>query len=177
MHAEDQMSTRANQLADRIEEGAALLAAVAQDLTPEQWATPVRPDGRTVGVIVHHVANMYPIELDVVRSALAHEVISDVTWEVVAGINAAHAAEHAGVTKEAALSLLAQNSAAAAREVRGLSDADLDRAVPFSLSYDAPVTVQYIIEDHPMRHPWHHLARIQRTLGVRVIRRAGAAAA
>ncbi|MBP9898981.1 MAG: hypothetical protein KBF28_11450, partial [Gemmatimonadales bacterium] len=67
------MSSRANQLADRIEEGAALLAAVAQDLTPEQWSTPVRPDGRTVGVIVHHVANMYPIELDVVRAALAHD--------------------------------------------------------------------------------------------------------
>jgi hypothetical protein len=165
------MPSRANQLADRIEEGAALLAAVAQQLTPEQWATPVLPDGRTVGVIVHHVANMYPIELDVVRSALAQDVISDVTWDIVADINAAHAREHAGVSKEAALALLAQNSASAAREVRNLTDAELDRAVPFSLSYDAPVTVQYIIEDHPMRHPWHHLARIQRTLGVRVIRR------
>lgn len=169
------MSSRADKLADRIEEGAALLAAVAQELTPEQWATPVLPDGRTVGVIIHHVANMYPIELDVVRAALAHDVISDVTWEVVAEINASHAAEHAGVSKESALTLLARNSAAAAREVRGLTDADLDRAVPFSLSYDAPVTVQYIIEDHPMRHPWHHLARIQRTLGLRVLRRTGAA--
>jgi hypothetical protein len=165
------MSSRANKLADRIEEGAALLAAVAQELTPEQWATPVLPDGRTVGVIVHHVANMYPIELDVVRSALAQDVISDVTWDIVADINAAHAAEHAGVTKASALALLARNSTSAANEVRNLTDAELDRAVPFSLSYDAPVTVQYIIEDHPMRHPWHHLARIQRTLGVRVIRR------
>ena len=171
------MSSRANLLADRIEEGAALLAAVAENLTPEQWDTPVLPDGRTVGVIVQHVANMYPIELDVVRAALAQDVISDVTWDVVADINAAPAREHAGVTKEAALTLLARNSASAAAEVRGLTDAQLDRAVPFSLSYDAPVTVQYIIEDHPMRHPWHHLARIQRSLGVRVIRGAGAAVA
>lgn len=170
------MSSRANQLADRIEEGAALLAAVAEMLTPDQWATPVLPDGRTVGVIVHHVANMYPIEVDVVRAALTHDAITDVTWDVVADINAAHASEHANVTKQAALALLARNSAAAAREIRDLTDVELDRAVPFSLSYDAPVTVQYIIEDHPMRHPWHHLARIQRTLGVSVLRGAGAVA-
>ena len=128
MHAEDRMSTRANHLADRIEEGAALLAAVARDLTPEQWATPVRPDGRTAGVIVHHVANMYPIELGVVRAALAHDVISDVTWEVVTGINAGHAAEHAGVTKEAALSLLSQNGAAAARGATVGSGVDEEQA-------------------------------------------------
>jgi hypothetical protein len=48
--------------------------------------------------------------------------------------------------------------------VRRLSDADLARTVPFSLSFGAPMTVQFIIEDHPLRHPWHHLARIKRAL-------------
>lgn len=171
------MSTRAHQLADRIVEGAAQLAAVAESLTPAQWNSVVRPDGRTVGVIVHHVANMYPIEMDVVRAAMTHDAVTDVTWAVVAGINAAHAQEHAHVSKEAALSLLARNSESAAREVRGFTDAQLDRSVPFSLSSDAPVTVQYIIEDHPMRHPWHHLARIRNNLGLRTAPAAGAGVA
>jgi hypothetical protein len=48
--------------------------------------------------------------------------------------------------------------------VRALSDADLERSVPFSLSFGAPVTVQFIIEDHPLRHAWHHLARMQAVL-------------
>jgi len=33
------------------------------------------------------------------------------------------------------------------------------------LSYGAPMTAQFVIEDHAMRHAWHHLFRIRRALG------------
>ena len=36
---------------------------------------------------------------------------------------------------------------------------------PFSLSFGAPVTAQFVIEDHALRHSWHHLARIRTALG------------
>jgi hypothetical protein len=160
------MSTRANQLADRVEEGATVLASFARDLTDPQWRTIVPPDGRTVGVIVHHVASMYPIEMGVIRKALEGQPITEVTWELVAQINAGHAAEHAAASKAEALDLLLRNSQEAAQEIRRLSDVDLARAVPFSLSFGAPMTVQFIIEDHPLRHPWHHLARLRAALGL-----------
>jgi hypothetical protein len=41
----------------------------------------------------------------------------------------------------------------------------LDLAAPFSLSYGAPVTAQFVIEDHALRHSWHHLAHIRKALG------------
>lgn len=143
-----------------------MLAAFARDLSDDQWRTVVRPDGRTVGVIVHHVASMYPIEMDVVQKGLTGQPIIEVTWDVVHQINAAHARQFAMASKADALDLLARNSDAAAQMIRRFSDEDLDRAVPFSLSYGAPMTVQFIIEDHPLRHPWHHLARIRATLGL-----------
>ncbi|HXI21257.1 MAG TPA: DinB family protein [Gemmatimonadales bacterium] len=170
------MSTLATQLAARIEEGAAVLAALARDLTDAQWRTVVPRDGRTVGVIVHHVASMYPIEMGVVAQGVAGQPITEVTWEAVAEINAAHARENADATKQAALELLAQNSRAAAATVRGLTSSDLARTVPFSLSFGAPMTVQFIIEDHPLRHPWHHAARIRAALGLATPVRADAAA-
>lgn len=163
------MSTLAEQLADRINEGADVLASFARDLSDAQWCTVVKPDGRTVGVIVHHVGNMYPIEMDVIRTALKGQPITNVTWDVVAQINATHAREYASVSKSEALDLLARNSREASQEIRRLTDAELARAVPFSLSYGAPMTVQFIIEDHPMRHPWHHLARVRKTLGLPAI--------
>jgi hypothetical protein len=49
--------------------------------------------------------------------------------------------------------------------VRTLTDEDLDRAAPFSLAFGAPVTTQFVIEDHALRHSWHHLARIRKALG------------
>jgi hypothetical protein len=51
--------------------------------------------------------------------------------------------------------------------VRTLSDAELDRAFPVSLNADAPLTCQFFIEDHALRHSYHHLARIRATLEAR----------
>jgi hypothetical protein len=162
---EHAMGRRSDLLAARIEEGATALAAFAKDLTDAQWRTLVPKDGRTVGVTVHHVASMYPIEMDVVSKVAKGTPVLDVTWDVVAQINATHARDQANVGKKDALQLLQRNSKAAAEAVRRISDADLDRAVPFSLSYGAPMTTQFVIEDHPLRHPWHHLTRIKAALG------------
>ena len=143
---------RAQSLADRIEQGAVALAAFAEGLSEEEWRTPVSEsgrNGRSVGVIVHHVASVYPIEIDLARTIASGNVVTDVTWKVVAELNAKHAHDQAGVTKAAALELLRRNS----------------REAPFSLSFGAPVTAQFVIEDHALRHSWHHLARIRTALG------------
>ena len=157
---------RAELLADRIEEGAAGLTAFAEGLSDEEWRAPVSAtDRRSAGVIVHHVASMYPIEIDVARAVASGKAVTDVTWDVVAELNAKHAHEHAEVTKAAALELLRRNSHEAAAAVRAFTNEELDRAAPFSLSFGAPVTAQFVIEDHALRHSWHHLARIRTALG------------
>jgi hypothetical protein len=160
------MSRRAESLANRIEEGADALAAFAEGISEAEWHTPVSgTDRRSVGVIVHHVATVYPIEIDLARAIASSKAVTEVTWEVVAGMNAQHANDEAGVTKAAALELLRRNSREAAAAVRAFTDDELDRAAPFSLSFGAPVTAQFVIEDHPLRHSWHHLARIRKALG------------
>jgi hypothetical protein len=157
---------RAELLAHRIEEGAAVLAAFAAGLSEEEWRAPVSvTDHRTVGVIVHHVASVYPIEIDLARAIASGKAVTEVTWDVVAELNAKHALEHAGVTKAAALELLLRNSREAATAVCAFTDEELDQAAPFSLSSGAPVTAQFVIEDHAVRHSWHHLARIRTALG------------
>jgi hypothetical protein len=157
---------RAALLADRIEEGAALLAAFAEGVSEEEWCAPVSAtDRRSVGLIVHHVASMYPIEIDVARAIASGKAVTDVTWDVVAELNAKHARRHAEETKATALELLRRNSREAANAVRAFTDEELDRAAPFSLSFGAPVTAQFVVEDHALRHSWHHLARIRTALG------------
>jgi len=161
-------TNRAESLADRIEVGAAGLAAFAEGLSDEEWRTPVSEsgrDGRSVGVIVHHVASVYPIEIDLARTIASGKAVTDVTWEAVAEMNAKQAHDQAGVTKAAALELLRRNSREAADAVRAFTDEELDRAAHFSLSFGAPVTTQFVIEDHALRHSWHHLARIRTALG------------
>jgi hypothetical protein len=61
--------------------------------------------------------------------------------------------------------LLRRNSKTAANAVRAFTDAELDSAAPVSLNADATLTAQFVLEDHAVRHSWHHLARIRRALG------------
>lgn len=157
---------RANKLADRILLGAKILAEFAEGLNDNEWALPISEnDKRTVGVIVHHVASMYPIETDAARAVADGKELMDVTWDVIAGINGQHAADNSSVEKTDAIELLKQNSKASAEAIRQLTDEQLDIAAPFGLSYGAPVTVQFVIEDHSLRHSWHHLAKIKLAVG------------
>ena len=155
------MSMRSEALAGQLEQGAAALAEFASTLSDAEWQTRVPHDGRKVGVVVHHVASMYPIELQLAQLLAAGQPIEGVTPEVVAQINAKHAQEFDGVTREQALELLRKNSAEAAAGIRALSDAQLDRRATISYNSDAPLTCQFWLEDHPVRHSYHHLARLR----------------
>jgi hypothetical protein len=159
-------SLRANALADRLEQGARALATFASILSDTEWQTCVPHDGRTVGVTVHHVASMYPLEMQLSLQLAAGKPIAGVSWDDVHAINAKHATENANVSKEEALELLRVNSAAAAASIRTLTDEELDQAASISLYGDAPLTCQFFLEDHPVRHSFHHLARMQRAVGL-----------
>jgi hypothetical protein len=161
------MNKRSEALAARLEAGATALAAFAANLSETEWLTRVPRDGRKVGVIVHHVASMYPIEIQLAALLAAGQPITGVTWDAVHSINRNHATQNERVSKEASLALLATNSAAAAAAIRALGDDELDRAAPVSLNDDAPLTCQFFLEDHAMRHSYHHLAVIRTALATR----------
>jgi hypothetical protein len=153
--------TRSARLADRLERGARELADFARTLSDAEWRMTTTGDGRPVGVIVHHVATVYPLEIHLAQMMAAGTPIVGVTWATVREMNAAHAVEHGGATKQDTLVLLAEHSAAAADAIRLLSHDDLDRAVPVSLYGDAELTCQFMLEDHAVRHSFHHLARLR----------------
>ena len=158
------VSARAQALAERLEQGARALEALADRLTEREWQTAIPRDGRSIGVVVHHVASMYPLEIQLAQTLAAGKPIVGVTWDVVHDVNATHARDHKAVTSQAAIDLLRRNSAAAAAAIRALSDAELDSAAPVSLNADAPLTCQFFLEDHAVRHSYHHLARIRAAL-------------
>jgi hypothetical protein len=157
------MSQRTNALANALEEGARALAAFASTLTEQEWQVPLGHDRRKIGVIVNHVATVYPLEILFARSVASGKP-EPLTGEAVDQMNAAHANDNDAVTKEETLDLLAVNSAAAAEAIRSMTDDDLDRAAPVLLYGNAIVTCQFILEDHAVRHSYHHLARIRAAL-------------
>src|SRR5512142_2586742 len=80
------ITERAEALAGRLEAGAAALASFAAALSESEWQTPVVKDGRKIGVVVHHVAAMYPVEIQLAKAVAAGHAIT-VSWQDVAVIN------------------------------------------------------------------------------------------
>jgi hypothetical protein len=159
-------SARANALAERLERGAEALAILAASLTDAEWKTPIPHDGRAIGVVEHHVGTMFPLEIELAQVLASGQPVVGVTWANVHQINAAHAREHAHVTKSEALLLLQKNSTLAAAAIRALGDEEQDQAAPASLYGNAPITCQFMLEDHAVRHSYHHLAKIREMLGL-----------
>jgi len=157
-------SARAEALARRFEQGIDAMIAFANTLTDKQWQTPIPKDGRKVGVVVHHVASVLPIEIELAQVLAKGQAVAGVTWDDVHAMNAKHAQDNANVTRQEAIELLRQNSAAAAAAIRALSDEELANAATNSLYADAPLTCQHMLEDHAVRHCYHHLAKIRAAL-------------
>ena len=85
------MNRRTDALADRLEDGARALATLASALTDVEWQARIPKDGRKVGVVVHHVATMYPLEIQLAQTLAAGKPVAGVTWDVVHEMNAGHA--------------------------------------------------------------------------------------
>jgi len=159
------MGKLSDTLAERLEAGANALAAFAGSLSDAEWNTKVPKDGRAVGVVVHHVASVYPVEIQLAQTLASGKPVTGVDWSGIHQMNAGHAREHAAAGLEATLELLAQNSAAAAAAIRALSDEQLQAGGTISLYAHAPLTCQFMLEDHAVRHSYHHLARIRAAVG------------
>ena len=95
-------STHASALAVRLEQGARALTAFAISLTDDEWQARIPHDGRTVGVVVHHVASVYPLEIQLAQTVGDGKPVTGVTMADVDAMNAAHAAANSAVTKAAA---------------------------------------------------------------------------
>jgi len=159
------MSKRAEALAERIAEGHRELMATIEGLSETAWRVYCPNEERSVGVVVHHLASMLPAELDMIRAVASGQPIVGVTPKMVDQMNAQHGKAHADCTIEETLDLLRRNSALVVDGIRELTDAQLDQAAPVSLHWSAPLTAQYLIEEHPLSHIYRHLASIRAALG------------
>jgi hypothetical protein len=81
-------------------------------------------------------------------------------------MNAKHAQENAGVKKQETVDLVRKNGKAAAEAIARFTDEMLDNGGTISLYGNPPLTCQFWIEDHPLRHSWHHVAKIRAALGL-----------
>jgi hypothetical protein len=151
----------------RVEELTAQFEAANQDaiqtikgLSDTAWKATTPDDGRTVGVLAHHIATG-DIPISSLCGAIANgQPLQPITPEMIDQSNAQHAKQYASVSKEETLALLEQNGATALACLRGLSDAQLgNKAEFFGREWTAEQAIQMIL----IGHIQDHLGKIRAT--------------
>ncbi len=158
------MNKRADAIADRIDQGTEALAGFVEGLSEAEWQTVVPNEERTVAALVRHTADSFPFFIQWADALAEGKPITGVTWDVIAEMNAQHGQEHAAANKQETIDLLRASSKNAADKVRQFSDEELDNVATVCLYWDTPLSAQWMIEYHHIRHSYHHLDSIRAAL-------------
>ena len=158
------MSKRAEAIADRIDQGTEAMAGFVEGLSEAEWHTVVPNEERTVAALVRHTADSFPFFIQWASALAEGQPITGVTWDDIAGMNAQHGQAHAVANKQETIELLRTNSKIAADKVRQFTDEELDNVATVCLYWDTPLSAQWLIEYHHIRHSYHHLDSIRAAL-------------
>jgi len=159
---------RSAQFADDFEAAQDKLIGLVESLTPEQWKLVGRnyperfndeDEGRTVGVIAHHVAESGPLIADRIELQARGETPPPVA-DFTDG-NARHAEAHADCTPEEVLRMLRESKPRIAAQVRAIPDDRLEYQVP---SRVGPMTIAQRVERVLIGHVKMHHGSIEAAL-------------
>ena len=155
----------------RTEQLAAQFTAVNDDAiaavtrcTAEQWRLPCVDEGRSVGVVAHHIATVHRDFTGLLTALAAWRTRSpSSSMEEVHASNARHARDFATVGQAETLDLLRTNGAAVVGFLDRLDEEQLDRIAGVFGGHE--LTVAQVVEWIVIGHAWEHLASIHATIG------------
>ncbi len=157
-------TTRSAEFAKQFEAVNAEIIAVVEECSDEQWIQPTKDDGRTVGVIAHHVGESNGAFAGIIgRLATGDTYTPTFSIEEVHESNARHAREKATIGKAETLDSLRSNGEAILKLLGGLDDGMLDR--PAGNFGGNELTVTQVLEWVVIGHTAEHLGTIRDTLG------------
>ncbi len=155
------MGTRAERLADELQQVTDEVAAFVEAAPDEVWQRQSAPEQCTVAALAYHVADGYSGILDSLVKPIAEGREGPrFGQEDLAKWNAEAAEANAAQPKAAALERLRTQAPPAIAYVRALSDEQLDRGGSLPFGGD-PMTAEAVIEHVLIGHPRGHLASMQ----------------
>ena len=155
--------TRTGELARQFEAVNAEMIAAVTECGDDQWNVPSANDGRTVGVVAHHVGEVNGAFAGIIETLAAGETYTPtVSMDEVHRRNARHASDHAGVGKQETLDVLRANGTAILNALRRIDDERLDQVAGVFGGHE--MTVTQVMEWVVIGHAGEHLASIRATL-------------
>lgn len=155
------MSTRAADLAAKLDEANAAVIETVENSSDADWQRVTPGEGWSVGVTARHIAASHLPIMGLVELVATGGEVPPVTMEMFHASNAQHAQEHANCTREEVLEILRRDGKAAADKLRGLNDEQLDRTASMAFADGAEMSAGQLVEMILLGHPTQHLASIK----------------
>jgi uncharacterized damage-inducible protein DinB len=155
------MSTRATDLAAKLDEANATVIEAVENSSDADWQRVTASGGWTVGVAARHIAISHLPIMGLVELVGTGGEVPPVTMEMFHASNAQHAQEHASCTREEVLEILRRDGKAASEKLRGLSDEQLDRTASMAFAGGAEMSAGQLVEMVLIGHPAEHLESIK----------------
>lgn len=159
-------TTDVNSLAAQVDAVTAIVARAIEACDDEQWQIVIGSEGRSVGVVFHHIASAYPLiagwAVDIARGA----DLPAVSFDDIHAMNHQHAEAHANVDRATTLALMSANGAAVHEMLAPLSDADWQATAPFALVDGPGISTAQMVEWFLINHAQGHLNAINEALAL-----------
>jgi hypothetical protein len=155
------MSAQAQAYADTLRRYCDDLIALAEGLTPEQWAQISPEEGWSLGTLVHHVALAMTTQIRWVHKISSGQQVS-LPMSAINEYNAKHATQV--YDQSETIDLLRANSAQLCDTIAPLTAEQLAASAPFAPSELAAITTEQLIRAVIIRHAQTHLASLRVTL-------------
>ena len=148
------MSGKADALATQFEQASKTFISNIEQLSDKDWQSKTLPEGWTVAATAHHVAVSPPPIASMAQAAATGGPMPPITMDILNQMNAEHAKNFSGVSREETIALLRDNTKAAAAVVRGLSDEQLagKAMLPLGMELTAEQIVQNVLVGHLVGH-------------------------
>jgi PhnB protein len=157
-------SARAESIASQFEAKVREAEDILQRLSDADWKRVTAGEGWPVGVTAHHAAEALEPISQMIRAVAAGQPIEGFTMERLDAMNAQHARDFAGCTKQETIELLRRGAVQAAQAVRALSDADLARKGQVMVGAP-PMSTEDVATAGLLGHLDGHIGSIRKTVG------------
>jgi hypothetical protein len=158
------MGAKGEALAKQFEAKAQEAAAVLEKLSEGDWKKVTDAEKWSVGVTAHHVAGSHEPIANIIKTVAAGQSIPNFTMDMLHGMNAKHAQEHANCTKAETIALHKKGAATAAAVVRGLTDDQLAKSGTVLAGAPA-MTAEQVVTGILINHIDDHFGSIRKTVG------------
>ena len=138
--------------------------AVLESLSDADWQKTTAAEKWTVAATAHHVASSYELVTRIITTIAAGQALPHFTRQMVDEMNAEHARAFATCVKPETIALHKNGAAAAAKVVRGLSDAELAKTGTVFTGMP-PMSAEDVARGALIGHIDEHFDSIRKTIG------------